>query len=457
MTLTYRELRERVEHRRTELQAAGVESGRRVLLVSTGSYQDVINVLALSSARAVIAPSGVGDSEAVASHVVHGIDIRGASTSVRSSDVDSRVVSNTVYEIETSGTTSEPKRVPISDANLLAFADSLGQTERARSSDRIAQNYLPDFDPYYSVLLLAWSVGASVVLPEGREHLRVGPFIQRYGITVWDSVPSQIHIASRMRGIRDYDLSSVRLAFFGGEALYGRTLHLWWAGAPSSLVVNSYGPSETTITAFEHLVEPNYAIDSDEPVPIGLPLTNIEHLERVVIDDDRQTDLTSLSELCIRGPQRFPGYVDPHQNVGRFIDATTGEPITACVDRVDSAHWYRTGDLVQRNNDGTLTYTGRIGDMVKLRGARIHLDAVQSVVLDQDDVQDAWLTIAGGELVALVATDNPGSFSVAQSTLSRLRPHARPRVVAVRELPRTSRGKVDREAALALIQKLRQR
>lgn len=431
-----------------ELRLAGVEPDRRVLLLASGSDLDVVNVLALSSLGAVIAPSNVAEVRSGATHAVRGQDVRAVAPTGPDGEAPPEPRPGTVYEIETSGTTSAPKRVPISRANLTAFAESVVHTSRAMPTDRIAQNYSPDFDPYYYLLLLAWSVGASIVVPEGRENLRAGAFIERYGVTVWDSVPSQVHLAARLHGLAGHDLSGVRVAHFGGEPLYGRTVLQWRTAASSCLIVNSYGPSETTITALEHLVEPGDQLAPEEPVPIGRPLLNVEVCERDVAGS------SDARELCIKGRQRFDGYTDPTHNEGRFVDVDMDEVAGRSADgTVDATHWYRTGDLVRTHTSGALVHVGRIGDMVKVRGARVHLDAVRTVLESQADVDEAWLTVTDDKLVALVATKDPDSFAVAQTTTAQLRAHARPDVVATSELPRTARGKVDRDAALALLQR----
>src|SRR5690606_4308123 len=65
-------------------------------------------------------------------------------------------------------------------------------------------------------------------------------------------------------------------------------------------------------------------------------------------------------ELCVTGPQMFPGYLDPADNAGRFLVH-------------DGRRWYRTGDRVRLLPGGELGFLGRLDTQVKIHGQRVEL------------------------------------------------------------------------------------
>jgi acyl-CoA synthetase (AMP-forming)/AMP-acid ligase II len=174
-------------------------------------------------------------------------------------------------------------------------------------------------------------------------------------------------------------------------------------------------------------------------------------------------------ELCVRGPQRFDGYLDPARNAGRFLrfDGRVASPAypggaelergdrrdaaTAPADLVPAADaWYRTGDRVRRDASGEMVHLGRIDDQVKISGFRIELGEIESVIRSYPSVREAVVVAVrpeGGEptLAAAVAADLSLPPGLAEFVRSRLPAFMVPRRYHhLAEFPRTGNGKVDR-------------
>src|SRR6185437_10387539 len=220
-------------------------------------------------------------------------------------------------------------------------------------------------------------------------------------------------------------------SLFAGEQLTLEQARCWQAAAPNSVLENIYGPTELTITCVGYRLPADPAswpVTSNGTVPIGQVYP---HLEGMVTDD---------GELCIRGSQRFDGYLNPADNEGRFL-----------------ADWYRTGDRV-RWEDGELVHLGRLDDQVKIRGYRIELAEVASVLRDCPAVEDAVVLAVPGpggdlELHAVYTGSAVADQELISTVQCKLPEYMTPQSFRfVPDLPLNSSGKVDRRVLAATIQ-----
>ncbi len=106
-------------------------------------------------------------------------------------------------------------------------------------------------------------------------------------------------------------------ATFGGEALTNRVVDLWRQAAPNCEIVNSYGPTEMTISRLDANVESIDDWPDEFTMPVGEPFDGVE-TRLVAVDDGAVND--GVWELCLRGEQRFAGYLDPSDAEGRFLN-----------------------------------------------------------------------------------------------------------------------------------------
>lgn len=147
-------------------------------------------------------------------------------------------------------------------------------------------------------------------------------------------------------------------------------------------------------------------------------------------------------ELCVHGPQRFDGYLDPADDEFRFV---------TYADR----RYYRTGDRVRREH-GTFVHHGRLDDQVKLRGYRIELGEIEMVLRGHPGVQDAVVLAFGtGDDVSLraVYTGAAGiTDELTRRCAERLPAYMVPaRIHHVAALPTNANGKTDRRRAADLV------
>lgn len=459
--LTYAEVGALVETCAAELSANGTVPGDVVAVSASQGIAGYVSLVGISLLDATVLPlSDDGLAELARAGRVgarrwlsqDGVDrwleSRGAMLVHPIADVKSPSTerSDIVYLLATSGTTSTPKTVPISETNVEAYARHLTLAYGHLDREVIAQNFRLHFDAYIEVLLLAWVTRSQVVYPRGREHMLVSRFVGEYGITVWDCVPSHVRLAARMRQLCPPAYDGIKLSIFGGESLTTDVLIAWRQAAPRSVLVNSYGPTEMTIACTEFVMGPDEPIvAADGRVPIGWSLPSVE---AALVKAESVSG--RLRELCVRGPQRFDGYLEPFDVAATFyadVGGEVGVPLRS--DTVPTDAWYRTGDMVEMTESG-IVYHGRRDSQVKLQGQRIDLAAVEAHFVINTEVRAAWVGVSQEQIVAVLEADEP--VDAADLHLGELRPYARPsRILWLPELPLLPNGKTDQQQLRVLI------
>ncbi|RVU40793.1 amino acid adenylation domain-containing protein [Rheinheimera riviphila] len=224
---------------------------------------------------------------------------------------------------------------------------------------------------------------------------------------------------------------SVRTLLIGGEACPDVLARLW---AEGRCLLNSYGPTETSIYCTQGQLPPDfvrmqmggsvaearlYVVDNAlSPVPPGVP-----------------------GELLIGGPGVGAGYLQrPELNAEKFIP----NPFAA-------GQLYRTGDLVRWLPEGQLQYLGRIDHQVKLRGFRIELAEIEAVLLAQPQVREAAVRVLGAgadaELIAYLVAPANVCDEVRTALRATLPDYMVPAaLVILAKLPLTANGKLDKQA-----------
>ncbi|GLW90338.1 AMP-binding protein [Actinokineospora globicatena] len=349
------------------------------------------------------------------------------------------------YILFTSGSTGSPKGVPLTHRNISPFVAHVREHYPAGPGCRHSQVAELTFDPSVHDMFVAWSTGAALVVPTKREILSPVDFVNRRGLTHWFSVPSIISAAERLGDLAPGAMPGLRWSLFSGEPLKWQQVEQWRRAAPNSALDNIYGPTELT-GCYEHRVvgSPDEATGNGT-VPIGRPYPD---MEIAVIGDDGRP--AAVGELVMRGVQRFPGYLDPAQNTGRFVAIDDG--VARVYDgtgpvRVD--HWYRTGDLVTHNGD-LAVHLGRVDHQVKVRGHRVEVGEVEQALRTRDGVRDA--VVLGGavgdgdtELRAAFTGVRLDTAPVLAELGELLPEHMVPRSLTwFDELPLNPNGKIDR-------------
>ena len=356
------------------------------------------------------------------------------------------------YIIYTSGSTGRPKGVPTTHANASALLTDVIPRFGFSSDCRVSQTFELFFDGSIVEMFATWATGATLCVAQHGDVFAPVRFVNEKRLTHWLSVPSIISFARRLRALAPGSMPTLRRAMFGGEPLNLEQVEAWRAAAPNAVINNCYGPTELTVICTGYQVPEDrvaWLVTSNRSMPIG---EIYPHLDYVLLDDDLRP--CDDGELCVRGPQRFPGYLDPEENAGRFLsfDGEAGflydgsEPLTA-------RHWYRTGDRVRRE-DGELVHLGRVDDQIKVRGNRVELGEIESALRRHPAIADVVvvaLTAADGEVdLHAVYVGDPVADKDFARLCEDLPVYMRPKGYHHRDsIPLAANGKVDRRRLTA--------
>lgn len=360
----------------------------------------------------------------------------------------------TAYILFTSGSTGEPKGVPISHDNLSPYISHVIERYAPGPGSRLSHTFDLTFDLSVFDMFAAWGSGATLVVPTRQELLAPVRWAADKELTHWFSVPSMVSFAHRMRSLPPGRLPALRWSLFCGEPLTLQQARWWATAAPNSTVANLYGPTELTISCAEYVLPGDPSLwpsTANGTVPIGSPHPGLDHL--VLDDTGREAD---TGELVMRGVQRFGGYLDAHDDIDRFVTFDGERAVPHTGGRPLTEHdWYRTGDRVTRR-DGPLAHLGRLDHQVKVRGYRVELGEVEACLRHHPGVTDAVvvaLTEPGGEVVLEAACSGVATTEELMAALHRGLPgYMVPRGVTVLgELPLNGNGKLDRKAVTALM------
>jgi amino acid adenylation domain-containing protein len=347
--------------------------------------------------------------------------------------------SNLAYVIYTSGSTGQPKGVQVTHNALASLLGSMRQILGMTARDVLLAVTTLSFDIAALELFLPLTVGARIELVSrdvAADGARLAARLRETGATFLQATPSSWRLLLNS----GWEGSPGLTMLCGGEALT-RPLADQLLGKGGSLW-NLYGPTETTIWSSVDRVVP----DPDQVVPIGRAIANTS---LYVLDAQlRPVPIGVTGELYIGGAGLARGYLNrPALTAERFLP----DPFSG----LSGGRIYRTGDLARWRSDGRLECLGRVDHQVKIRGHRIELGEVESVLARHPSVSQAVVVAreessGANRLVAYLVPREGAAPTVAElraALESALPEYMIPSAFVVREsLPLTPNGKIDRAA-----------
>jgi amino acid adenylation domain-containing protein len=353
------------------------------------------------------------------------------------------------YVLFTSGSTGRPKGVPITHANLAPYVSHNIERFAIGPGCRVSHTFDLTFDPSVFDLFVTWGGGATLVAPSRTDLLNPVDFLVDRAITHWFSVPSVVSVSANLGNLPAGRATGLRQSIFIGEQLTYAQVAAWRTVAPNSRIDNVYGPTELTVACTEYRLPASpdeWPTTSNDTVPIG-PVYG--HLDHVIVDEDGR--LAEEGELCVRGSQRYGGYVDPADNRGRFMILAGDRYVPS--DEVTPESYYRTGDRV-RTEDGHLVHLSRLDNQLKIWGYRVELGEVEATIARHPSVTQSVVLAEHGpdgpELVAFYTGTSVPARQLVAWLREHLPIHMVPRQLHHRPtLPLNVNGKIDRQALRA--------
>ena len=459
--LTYRDLDQRANQLAHHLRRAGIGPGRRVGILLNRSWRTYAALLGALKAGATFVPIDPASPRDRVEYIAGdaGLDVllttsdllpatadvscRVVPLDVEQSQVDAAPVSPPpldlagdppCYVIYTSGSSGRPKGVAVAHSSICNFIDVVPRVYDVRPSDRVYQGMTISFDFSIEEIWPTFATGATLVVgPSDSRRLgaELADFLDEKRVTLFYCVPTLLATIPR-------DLPTVRMLYVGGEACPAGLVERW--SRPGRRMLNTYGPTEATVTATWGELFPG------KPVTIGRPLPTYS----VVLLDEQQRPVPrgEVGEICIGGPGVAIGYVGlPEKTADRFVR----HPLAPAGGRL-----YRTGDLGRIDANGEIVYLGRADDEVKIRGHRVDLGEIENVLLEDAEVESAvaaLVPVAGSDQLVSYVTRRDGAAAPEDALLARLQTQVKRRlpdymVPAYLEvldaLPTMPSGKVDR-------------
>ncbi len=344
------------------------------------------------------------------------------------------------YVMYTSGSTGRPKGVAIEHRNVAGHVQGARNVMPHRGEGMLQVSKL-DFDAQTWEIWGAWDGGAwlEIVPPGEPDPALIARLVAERDVDVALLSPG---LFRQMVEAQLSSLGSLRLLLVGGDVMSPVHARRFVDAFPALPLVNLYGPTEVTVCCSWYRVEP---LADGRSVPIGRALGNTEL--HVLDEDGRPVANGVPGELFIGGGAVGRGYLNLPQPTAR---AFVPDPFT----EAPGTHLYRTGDRVRVLPDGNLEFIGRRDHQVKIRGYRIEpaeVEAgiravpgiVEAVVVPREDLPGHRRLVA----YVVTAPGGPDTAHLLRALEQRLPAHMVPSaIVSLRELPLTSRGKIDRAA-----------
>lgn len=330
--------------------------------------------------------------------------------------------------LHTSGTTGQPKRVPITHEAMNISAKNIASSLGLTSTD-LALNTLPLFHigALVDVFLAPLSAQGAVAVTDQRSPEALAKEIQYYRPTWVQLVPTILQrlleeldeevlkdIGSSLRFIRCISSPlSQELQKQAEEKL----------GCP---IIVMYGMTETAGQITTNGLDPAYR----RYLSVGKPCS----IDLQLIDENGNPVLTGQKgEIAVRGKTVFSGY----ENVDR--------------DKIFVEEWFKTGDLGEIDQDGFLYIRGRIKEMVNIGGEKISPYEVETAALSYPDVKGAVAYALphqslGEQMGLTVASDKPIDIQGLKRHLKEQLAHYKcpHNIQLIEDLPLLPNSKIDR-------------
>ncbi len=335
----------------------------------------------------------------------------------------------------TSGTTADPKGARHTDRSVGAFPFAMSQRLDVQAGDRYALTFPFPHIGGIGLLFMALQTGCTHLLDEAVDPVATVEFLSKNRCT---------HAGTGTPFYLMYLAAQERLCGEGGGSLFPDLKVCPGGGAPTPPaihrrvvdelggvgVASGWGLTEAPVLTNGDVTDPDEKLATTE----GRAMPGVDLI--AVDQSGRRCRAGEEGELRAKGPQVMAGYVD------EALDA----------DAFDDDGYFRTGDLGVIDDEGFVTVTGRLKDIIIRKGENISAKEVEDLLFAADDIEDVAVfgvpdDVTGERVVAAIVAvegasptvESVGTFLRAKGLRSQALPE---RVDLVEALPRNPAGKV---------------
>jgi len=359
------------------------------------------------------------------------------------------------FMLTTSGSTGLPKIVPLTTAGVDAFTDWAADQFEIKPGTVVA-NYAPlNFD---LCLLDIWTTlkhgGCVAMVDQDRatQGAYLADLVNDNQVNVLQAVPMLYRLLIDVHREDGRTFPSVGHVITTGDKIPPSSLAELPKLFPSARFYNIYGCTETNDSLIHEFLG---LADGDVPtnIPVGQPIPGV--IARVQTEGGTALEGTGTGEFMVWTPFQTRGYLKSSLNAEKFVTLEDDSGRT----------YYKSGDIVRRHDDGTLTLEGRADFYVKVRGVRVSTQVVEQAIQEHPAVVEVAVIavpdeLAGARLHATVRREPDAklnSLQLRQHCATSLARTEMPSTIQIvtEPLPKTSTGKVDRKAIAAELERSR--
>ena len=378
---------------------ACVKSGRAYVPIDTSLPKSRINEiieaveppLILAVEELEVVGKNVYDIKRIIKIIEETNEVVGSDSYVKADDL--------FYIIFTSGSTGKPKGVQITYDCLNHFIEwglTLG-TSAEDKQGKLFLNQAPfSFDLSVMDTYLSLASGGTLWTLDKTtqsEYQKLFKSLETSNINVWVSTPSFVDVCLADPNFSDKLLKNLEVFLFCGEILTNITAGKLQKRFPRSKIVNTYGPTESTVAVTEVLINKDI-VNQDHPLPVG-KIKQGSYL-KIVTADGKEAQEGEKGEIIIIGNTVSTGYFKNSMMTQKvfYEEYMDGKTYRA----------YRTGDEGYLK-EGMLYYSGRIDLQIKLHGYRIEIEDIENNILKIESVKNAVVVtkVANGKVSSLTA------------------------------------------------------
>lgn len=470
-SVSYADVNRKANQLAKHLIACGVQPRDNVALLVTRNADMIVGMFAILKAGAAYVPvtpdtpvdrqkyiltqSGVSCilsnvDHALADVTASTIDMRMVQYAMYSGDnprvaIDPHQLAYTIY---TSGSTGVPKGVMVEHHSVVNLVSWVNEEYNVNADDRLLMVTSMGFDLSVYDIFGMLAAGGAIVMAQKEDIpnvVKMAELLTKYGVTFWDSVPSTMEFlvnkfAATNKGYRQ---TSLRLVFLSGDwipvNLPGKVKDCF----PNAKVISLGGATEGTVWS-------NYfPVEEVKPewrsIPYGRPIANSAFY--ILNDQLQPVPQGVVGELYIGGVGVAKGYAgDARKTAHSFVTDPFNEQW--------GGKMYRTGDLGRMLPGNIMEFVGRKDSQVKLRGHRVELGEIESVVRQCPGVANASVLLSQDKQ-QLQCYLVPGLYydrdAVIACVANKLPDYMMPgKWTEIEHMPLTINGKTDTAALLSL-------
>lgn len=323
------------------------------------------------------------------------------------------------YIIYTSGTTGVPKAVSIKQNQLYQFIHGLKNKLAFNETEKVLQFASISFDASIWEIFISLYSGAAICIPNDLER-NAGSALENYINT--NQVTHMILTPSVLNTLNVKNLPSLRSVASGGESCTAELISQWSSQLD---FYNAYGPTEATICTNLFLTQSH-----SKASIIGGAIGSAELA--IVSDSNQILPPGAIGELLIGGTIITDGYINSLEaNQLKFTN-------------LSGQRYYRSGDYARILNGSVCEYLGRKDSQVKLRGLRVELGEIESIIKCHMAIQQVVCHIHNDELSAYIISDQHVQASVLLAQLRQKLPAfmVPKHLVFIDKVPLSTNGKI---------------